>query len=125
MLSEAVVQQQIQLEAPKHGVKLWRNNRGAYVDETGRQVRYGLANTSKKMNKLVKSSDLVGITPVVITADMVGQIVGVFTSPEVKPEGWVYKGTEHEQAQQRWHDIVNALGGRSGFVTSAEEALTL
>ncbi len=113
--SEARVQQDVQLAASYAGGRLWRNNSGAYFDKRGVQVRYGLCNVSKKVNKQIKSSDLIGITPVVITEDMVGQTVGVFTAVECKKEGWVYPGTEPEIAQKKFIDLVNSLGGRAKF----------
>jgi len=121
MTTEAQAQQAIRLAAPKHGVTLWRNNSGATQDETGRQIRFGLGNDSAKVNKLIKSHDLIGITPVVITLDMVGQTVGVFTSVEVKRPGWVYTGTEREQAQKRWGDLINKLGGKACFACGPDE----
>ena len=57
--SEAAGQQRIRLEAPHHGVRLWRNNVGALPDKYGNLVRYGLANESKAMNKKLKSADLI------------------------------------------------------------------
>ena len=98
--TEAQAQQAIRLAAPAHGVTLWRNNSGATQDETGRQIRFGLGNDSAKVNREKKSSDLIGIETVVITPDMVGQTVGIFVSYEVKRPGWVYTGTEREQAQK-------------------------
>jgi hypothetical protein len=115
MRSEAAVQQEIRLESARRGWRLWRNNNGACMDQQGRLIRYGLGNDSAKMNAEIKSSDLIGITPVVITQEMVGQTVGVFTSIEVKREGWRYTGKGRELAQKRWIDLVVSLGGRWGF----------
>lgn len=121
MANEAAVQQEIRLEAPRLGIRLWRNNNGACKDVNGRQIRYGLANDSARMNRRVKSSDLIGITPLVITPDMVGRQVGLFTSIEVKPQGWHFTGTEREFAQKAWVDLVGGLGGLAGFATSKED----
>ncbi len=121
MKSEAAVQQEIRLESARRGWRLWRNNNGACKDENGRLIRYGLANDSAKMNQEIKSSDLVGITPVIITPEMVGQTVGVFTSIEVKRQGWHYTGTGREAAQKKWIDLVISLGGHSGFAADVED----
>jgi len=121
---EAKVQQDIRLAAPKHGLRLWRNNNGACVDEkTGRLIRYGLANDSKKVNASIKSSDLIGITPVQVTTSDVGTVLGVFTSIEVKRSHWMYKGTDREKAQLKWLKLVISLGGLAKFATSAEDLL--
>lgn len=121
MPTEAQAQQAIRLAAPAHGVTLWRNNSGATQDETGRQIRFGLGNDSSAVNRIIKSSDLIGSSLVVITQDMVGQTVGIFTSIEVKREGWTYHGTEREQAQKRWIDLIIKNGGRACFATCPSE----
>ncbi len=118
MKSEAAVQQQTQLTASKNGARMWRNNVGAYYDDQDVLRRYGLCNESKQMNELYKSSDLIGITPVVITADMVGQTVGIFTAYECKREGWKRSpNNKHEQAQENFINVVLSMGGIGGFVS--------
>ena len=104
--SEAAVQQQVRFEAAEKHVQLWRNNSGAYLDEMGRQVRYGLCNDSKQLNARFKSADLVGLRQ-----------GGQFVAREIKAGDWRYTGTEREQAQLRWIELVNAWGGDARFVT--------
>lgn len=120
-VSEAAVQQQIRLEASRRGLRLWRNNNGATLDESGRMVRYGLANDSKALNSRIKSSDLIGITPYVVKPGDVGRTLGVFTSYEVKRTGWHYTGTPREIAQAAWVALVVSLGGIAKFVTRRED----
>ena len=73
MKDESTVSQEIQIAARYEGCTLFRNNSGACVDATGRLVRYGLGNISKKHSDKFKSADLIGITKVIITPDMVGK----------------------------------------------------
>jgi len=121
-ISEAAAQQEIRVEACRRGARLWRNNNGAcQVPAAGRPIRYGLANDSSKINAQIKSSDLIGITPVPVTPSMVGHTLGVFTSVEVKRPGWSYKGTEREAAQLKWLELVVAFGGIAKFATSKED----
>lgn len=118
MKSEADVQAHIRLLASRAGGRLWRNSVGAGIlAESGSFVRWGLANDTSAMNKQVKSGDLIGIIPVLITAEHVGTVIGQFVSREVKREGWTYKGGPHEEAQQRWIDLVRSLGGDAAFTT--------
>lgn len=114
---EALAQQDIRLAAQANGAVLWRNNVGACQEASGRYVRFGLANDSAQMNKVIKSSDLIGIQAVTITPDMVGQTVGVFISVEVKRGGWSYKGTAREVAQDHWLQVIKNNGGIGTFAT--------
>lgn len=106
--TEAEIINEIRLEASKHGAILWRNNTGAAKDISGRIIRYGLANESTRINKEIKSSDLIGVTR-----------SGKFLAIEVKNEEWFYKGTEHEKAQLRFLNLVNERGGVGCFCNYA------
>lgn len=123
MTTETAVQQDIRLAAgATQGVTLWRNNTGAATDKTGRTVRFGLGNDSAKINQHMKSADLIGFQSVVITPDMVGQRVAVFTACEVKKPHWVYTDAdERAKAQLRFLHHVMEHGGRAGFARSVEE----
>jgi len=117
---EGVVQQAVRLGAARSGRLLWRNNRGAGKMASGTFVRYGLANDSKALGDAVKSADLIGIDPVVVTPEMVGTTVGLFLSVEVKREGWKYSGTLEECAQLQWKAIVEAKGGRAYLTNKSD-----
>ena len=118
MASESVNQQQARLIMARLHCQIWRNNSGACTDDTGRLIRYGLGNDSAQLNKKIKSSDLIGITPTLITAEMVGYHLGVFTALEVKPSGWTLKPSdERGHAQAKFHEIVQQACGFAGFVT--------
>ena len=108
---EAGVQARLALESSARGWRLWRNNSGAAVGHSGRPVRYGLGNVSKKVCDRVKSADLVGIRPVLITAGHVGTTIGQFASIEAKSADRPIAGSAHLEAQQRWARIVESLGG--------------
>lgn len=115
--SESYTQSLVRLEAGRKGLKLWRNNVGALFDARGIPVRYGLANDSKQLNEIVKSGDLIGWRPLIITSDHVGHRIAQFVSRECKRPGWKYTGTDHERAQLRWAEAVTADGGDACFVS--------
>lgn len=115
-VSEAAVQAAVRLEAGQKRVLLWRNNVGALLDKRGIPVRYGLANDSAQMNAHIKSADLIGIRPVLITQAHVGTTIGQFVSREVKEVGWRFNpGDQHERAQLTWAELVTAAGGDACF----------
>lgn len=119
--SEAAVQNNIRLAAPHKGYMLFRNNVGALLDERGVPVRFGLGNDSPQVNRSLKSSDLIGWKPTLVTPSMVGTYVAVFVSLEVKEAVWSYKGDTHEKAQEAWLKLVAADGGIAQFITSEEQ----
>lgn len=115
--SEAAVQQQVRLETSRRGARLFRNNNGACRADDGRQIRYGLGNDSQQVNAVMKSSDLIGITPMTIN----GVRYGIFTSYEIKRPGWRYSGTDREIAQNNWLMLVTSLGGIARFISDVGE----
>lgn len=121
-LSEAAVQAAARVRASKIGMRVWRNNVGAFHDpESGTFMRFGLANDSAQVNARIKSGDLVGVRPVLIGPEHVGQRIGQFVSFECKHSGWRWTGTEREHAQMNWANLVQAFGGEARFITSAEQ----
>jgi hypothetical protein len=111
-VSEAAIQQQIRLALSRAGSVMHRNNIGAYRDDQGRVIRYGVGNPG--------GSDLIGWTPVLITHEMVGAMLGVFTAIEVKaPRG---RPTE---AQLNFIRQVQLGGGIAGIARSTQDALAL
>ena len=113
--SEAAVQSEVRLEAAAKGVHLFRNNVGVLKDETGRPVRYGLANDSSRLNKIIKSGDLIGWRKVRIEQSHVGSVIAQFVSRECKRGDWKYSGNDHEVAQLAWIKLINANGGDAQF----------
>ncbi len=117
LVTEGGAQAAVRLEASEKGSRVWRNNVGAMQDVTGRWVRFGLANDSPEVNKVVKSGDLIGIRPLTITPEMIGRKIGQFISREIKKPGWRYAGTDRERAQVNWALFINSFGGDAQFCT--------
>jgi hypothetical protein len=118
MTTEAAVQAAVRLEYARRGYRLFRNNSGALPDPTGRSVRFGLGNDSPQVNAVLKSSDLIGWHPLVITPGHVGLTIAQFVSLEVKAPGWhLTPGDKRAQAQKAWLDLVAGDGGEARFVT--------
>jgi len=111
-ISETSATARIRLDASADGVTLFRNNSGVMFPQGGgRPVRFGLGNESPVFNRLMKSSDLIGIGP-----------YGHFTAVEVKKPGWRWRGTEREEAQANFIRAVIVRGGQACFATSWAEA---
>lgn len=104
------------------GARLFRQNTG--VGWVGRMVSNSagtvvLAGARPLHAGLCKgSSDVIGWTPVTITADMVGKKVAVFTALELKTAG---VATTTEQAN--FVKAVRASGGFAQVVRSVDEGL--
>ena len=92
---------------------LFRNQRGAYTTKDGYFIRYGVGDPG--------GSDLIGITPIVITRSMVGRKIGVFTAIECKnPHSYTNKKRLEEQTN--FIRVIAKNGGLSGFAVSPEQA---
>lgn len=113
--SEQATQNEIRLKAAQNGLSMWRNNSGSFQNITGQWIRFGLGNDSKKINKVFKSSDLIGIGP-----------YGKFVACEVKKPGWTLQpGDERGQAQYNFITTVNMLGGIAGFATDVNDYMRM
>ncbi len=123
-MKESATTSHVRLTAAQLGVFLWRNNSGGFYDEQGRFVRYGLGNFTEKDG--IKSSDFIGGKPVLITPDMVGKTLLVFTAVEMKPSDWkFYASDKRTLAQQKFIDIVNSAGGYAGFARNNDDFLRI
>lgn len=111
---ETDLQQRIRLALGQlPDIRLWRNNSGKLPDpRTGRWVQFGVASPG--------GSDLIGYRSIVITPDMVGQRVAVFTAIEVKTA--TGRATP---AQQHFIDHIRTAGGISAIVRAPTEALRI
>ena len=110
---ETTLQQQIRLAlGTRPELRMFRNQVGSLPDpRTGRLVTFGLARGS---------ADLIGWRTVVVTPEMVGQQLAVFTSIEVKtPTGRI------RPEQQYWLAAVHGAGGIAGVARSVGDALRI
>lgn len=120
LTSEAGAQVAVRLEASRRGILNFRNNKGALFNPAGALVRFGLANDTKAMSKKIRSADLIGVRPVVVTEADIGKTHGLFWSREVKKPGWVWsdgRNDEHEIAQRAWLELILSRGGDAAFTT--------
>ncbi len=95
---------------------LFRNNIGSYArpDGAGR-VAYGVTPPGGG------GSDLIGWVSKVITPNMVGQRVAIFTAIEVKSETG-RTDPKRLAAQEHFIQVVADAGGLAGFARSKEDA---
>ena len=111
--AETTLQQEIRLALGTiPSARIFRNQVGSLPDpRTGRLVTFGLAKGS---------ADLIGWRTVVVTPEMVGTRLAVFTSIEVKtPTGRL------TPQQRNWQAAVLAAGGISGIARSVSDALQI
>lgn len=111
--AETTLQQQIRLALGTHPqARLFRNQVGSLPDpRTGRLVTFGLARGS---------ADLIGWRTIVVTPEMVGTRIAVFTSLEIKtPTGRL------TPAQRHWQQAVLQAGGVAGVARSVSDALAI
>ena len=105
-----------------------RNNSGALPNPDnpdGPRIRFGLGNDSKQANARRKSSDFIGVKPVLITQEMVGQIIGQFVAIEIKKPGWVYRATKKELAQYEFFVKIARYGAIGQFATCPEDLIII
>lgn len=123
MKDESTIQQEVQRDARFFNCHLMRNNSGAFTDDTGRTVRFGLGNISQKHSDRIKSSDLIGFTQVVINQEMVGKTVAIFTAIECKKEEWDEnkKFDSREVAQNNFLHWITVMGGIAFFANSVDK----
>lgn len=108
-MTEQDIIKQYLLEYSKQGHRLFRNNTGTGWQGVAHHMRGKmlLVNPRPLHAGLCKgSSDLIGITKVKITPDMVGQTLGVFTALEIKTGN-----TRVTKEQKNFVQMVNDMGG--------------
>ena len=109
---ERNIQNLIRLELSKNGVTSFRNNVGGTKTDSGGWIDFGVGGKG--------GSDLICITPITITPDMVGQTVGIFTAIEVKN-----RTRKPTPEQVKFIDFINKNGGLAGVARSPADALKI
>lgn len=99
--TESDLMRSIMLECSRGTVRLLRNNVGRLRNERDQYVTYGLG---------IGSSDLIGV-------NMQANGMGRFVAIEVK-----LPGQKPTDAQQKFIDMVRAMGGQAGVAHSVQEA---
>jgi hypothetical protein len=101
------------------GGEPYRLKDGSVVVPNARPIALGFADP--KGDPIEGTSDLGGWTTIVVTPEMVGQKVAVFTVIETKESG----GGRKRTAQKNFIARVIAAGGIGGFASSAEAAVEI
>ena len=129
-MSEANLMRQIQMAASKIGARLFRNNivtawQGQVYRPTARvQVSVGpqdvVIRNARAINAGlgVGTSDLIGWAPLVISADMIGKRVAIFSSVEIKT-----KTGRVTPEQKNFLSVVDGEGGLAILARSIEDAV--
>jgi hypothetical protein len=112
-MNENEVTARCRIVAGRMKTVLLRNNIGAYRDQRGQFVQYGVGGKG--------AGDFLGWKTVVITPDMVGKTIAQFVSVEFKRS----KGGRVTEKQEAWVGAVNNAGGRAGIVASEDEIAAL
>lgn len=107
-MRESDILQAVRLRASQLGAIVWRNNCGAYKTAHGHYIKYGVANPG--------GSDLLGLTQITVTQEMVGKLVAVFTALEIKQPN--KKPTPEQQA---FIDCINKNGGIAAVISDPEQ----
>lgn len=122
--TEQSVQQECLVTAPSLDMYLGRNNSGAYTAKQPPSpgTRWGWCNHNKQLNSVFKTPDLLGWTSIVVTPEMIGKRVAVFTMVEVKDPDWKLEDND-KRAQAQLNCINKGIeaGAIAGFVTNVSQ----
>ncbi len=103
----------------------FRNNSGSMQTPSGGYVCFGLGHISKKSLETYRSGDEVGFTNILITQEMVGKTLPVFTNIEVKRlefnEILHYSPKTREYGQNNFNNLIKANNGIAGFARNWED----
>lgn len=112
-MKESNVQKLGMCAMSENNATMMRNNVGSYKDSKGNWIRYGVGGKG--------AADTLGWTEVVITPEMVGKTVAVFTSCEYKAS----KGGRLSPEQATWRDLILGVGGFAGVARNEQEAIDI
>jgi hypothetical protein len=111
------------LAASKAGAKIFRNNTGqGWVGQSKRLSDGSVLILNPRplyAGLCIGSSDLIGWTSRVITPDMLGERVAIFTAVEVK------SGTRPSAEQLKFIEAVRIAGGIAGIARTPQEVHNL
>lgn len=141
-MSEANVMRRIMKRLSVEGARVFRNNVGQAWTGSAKMIRKSGAYFCEEGDVIlrrarrfhggleVKSSDIIGWTPVTITESMVGKTVAVFTGIEVKSDEKKAVSASkskqaHEKGQQNFCAAIRFSGGLAGFAGSEDQAVDL
>lgn len=113
-MRENVIQTNIRLVMGRFRILLLRYQVGLFYTKDGRPVKIGEPGVS----------DLIGMTPHIVTQEDVGRTIGVFTVLETKQ---VKDSTDKARRKQQGNflRVVNRGGGLGAIVRSEEEAISV
>lgn len=124
MNKETKIQRNQMLALSEDGRLVFRNETarawvGQVIHKAGDQVTLKGAQMLP-FGLCVGSADIIGITPVIITPEMVGTTVGVFSAWETKT-----KTGKPSDEQKKFLRAVRKFGGFSGIARTIKEALSI
>jgi hypothetical protein len=125
-MTEADIMRQLQIDASEMGARLFRQNSGvAWIGKAEAiNCRRNVAvypgdvivRNARVFHAGMKGmSDLGGWSPVVVSADMIGATLAVYTQVEVKKNGRL------TPEQSAWIDRVRLAGGLAGVARSRDD----
>lgn len=105
-MKETNIQNISLIAASQIGSMLWRNQSGVFYTRSGQTVRVGTPGTP----------DSLGVVPVKITPEMVGQTIGIAVACEFKAK----KGRQSDD-QKRWQRNFEERGGKYALIREPDQ----
>lgn len=105
-----------------HVGKFWAGNPKRFDSTQVVEVHKGdvLLRRARLINSGIEGmADLIGPTPVVVTPEMVGQTLAIYTTVEIKTTDYP------TEAQKKWIAAVKKMGGRAGIARTPEDAVRI